>query len=219
MKNRSVSFRWLLGVILVLGGAPAPTTCFGSEWTHGVETEDGAGLQFHAGTSVGQRALLTSIPAWSVSGGHFGLEAGVQWNKSLMLYACWQNQSQVFGFDGGMPALEWKEVGFGIGGRTFPFGRESGVHPFLGGGFIRTEGTLRAPGQEDSWVGVQGYGEGGIEYAFRSLLAVWIGLRIQGGQKGDRPGAEPSGPLWWTSATAMSRSASWVWGSGVGIYF
>jgi hypothetical protein len=112
-----------------------------------------------------------------------------------------------------------REREWGLGGRFFPFGHEaSGIRPFFGGGLARVIQEFEFPPRFSRETGWSGTFELGIEWGLSHALTLWGGLGVSGGLRG---GGEPGdgSSEEWSSARAIGRSASWVFGSGVGIYF
>ncbi len=198
----------------------APGSAHSEEFTPGVESEEDPGLSFQIASSTGIRGRIDAPGVFLSPGSFFILEAGVVFQERLLLLLGWQSQRQVFSLESAPGTLlEWSGSGPLLGGRVYPFPRQSGFHPFFGGGIARTRGTLFVPGRERSWTEPQGYGEGGVEWVVGKGLALWLLLRFESGQKGPGPDLTLQESPGWLSGLNVSRSASWGLGSGVGIYF
>lgn len=218
--SRHVRFLRVLSVLLSWLLISTPERgAWAYEWTYGVETEAAPRLRFHLGGRVESQSMLGVQAVAELPGFRSGWEGGVRWGAWIQAFVIRETQTQDFWFDGFGPVYRSSAEAWSLGGRVFPFGRLSGLEPFLSGGFRWIKGSLESTQFQSAWEGNEGFAGAGLWYSWERLLSAWLDLRFHSGDKGSNDYSVSGAPAGWDSALSLSRSASWSVGAGVGIYF
>jgi outer membrane protein W len=215
--------------------------------TYGVMTEEQAPIRFYVSPMAGFGSVLgtdaaTVLPRYAVGG-----SVGFLISDNIRLEGTYAYQEQEFsnlrinalggvlpfGFG---PTLALKQNAWSGGAKLFVLGRESRFRPYLGGGLQWTRGTLNYTPMNLQVLSGQpqfntdftlnqfgGFGELGTEIAITRAIVAQLSFKLAGvitsSTSNDRsvnfgidPGKSDVG-------NSVSRSASYLLGAGLGIYF
>jgi hypothetical protein len=202
-------------LLLLIFALPAS----GSEFTHGVETLENRSFTLYLGAGAGGTSRFQESPFFVASGTYGGGQFGLLLEDRATLLVTYRAFSSSIRPVGNAESFALREREWGLAGRFFPFGHDaSGIRPFFGGGLARIIQEFEYPPRflrENGWSGTF---ELGVEWGLSRALSLWGGLGVSGGLRGrEEPGGASAEE--WSSVRAIGRSASWFFGSGVGIYF
>jgi hypothetical protein len=215
--------------------------------TYGVLTEEQAPIRFYLSPLGGFGSVFGTDAATVQPRYAFGGAVGFLISENIRLEGSYVYQEQEFsnlrinslggvlpfGFG---PTLALRQNAWSGGAKLFVLGRESRVRPYLGGGIQWTRGTLNyssmnlqilsgQPQYTSDFVLNQfgGFGELGTEIAITRAIVAQLSFKLAGvitsSTSNDRsmnfgidPGKSDVG-------NSVSRSASYLLGAGLGIYF